>query len=153
MALKEGHMDQRKVTLLRSVVSLVAVVALGGGVTYALFTSNTVTLGATQVTTGNADLRICNVAGTNDWKDVINPALNVGDLVPGVEKQITNTGDIHLGNDNGTLATVFGDTRCDSYAVPAGSSDVAFKVNPQLPGPAACTDTTLNDTLRLKFKI
>ncbi|MBI4022905.1 hypothetical protein HY375_01960 [Candidatus Berkelbacteria bacterium] len=148
-------MDPRKVTLLRSVLSLVAVVALGGGVTYALFTSNQVTVSQTQVTTGSADLKICNSlnstpAGSNTWKTSVSPLINFDGISPGDSDVDISTGvSIYVGNDGGQLQDNLG-AECNSYdaTVTAGSSTVDMKMVPVV---TATSCPNLSGDLQLRF--
>ncbi|MBI4032401.1 hypothetical protein HY374_01715 [Candidatus Berkelbacteria bacterium] len=148
-------MDSRKVTLLRSVVSLVAVVALGGGVTYALFTSNAVTVSQTQVTTGSADLKICNSinstpAGSNTWKNSVSPLIDFDGINPGDTNVNVTTGhSIYVGNDGGQLQDNLG-AECNSYdaSVTAGTSTVDMKMVPVV---TATSCPNLSNDLSLRF--
>lgn len=137
--------------LLKSIVSLVAVLALGVGVTYALFTSNTVTISNNTLTTGEATIKLCNRDGTNNWKNSISPGLILTDMVPGVEEELTDdTHRIYLGNDGGNLSALWGGV-CDSYGDPAGSSDVPMRMVPKVMNVNCFGDSILKDQLKLRF--
>lgn len=148
-------MDQRNVTLLRSVVSLVAVVAVGGGITYAAFTSNAVTVSQTQVTTGSADLKICNSnastpAGSNTWKNSVSPQINFDGINPGDSNVPVTTGhSMYVGNDGGQLQDNLG-AECNSYdaGVTAGDSTVPLKLVPVV---TATSCPNLSNDLQLRF--
>jgi hypothetical protein len=146
----------------RSLLSLVATIAIGGGVTYALFQSNQVTLSQTTLSTGTADLRICNSnqstpTGSNTWKNSISPVLSIAGLTPGGSyADVTPNSRFFFGNDNGSLATTLG-TECTTYesGVTPGTSTTSYKLVPTLSG-LNCTDDTgtapfLRDSLNLRF--
>lgn len=148
-------MDQRKVTLLRSVLSLVGVVAVGGGITYAAFTSNAVTVSQTQVTTGSADLKICNSnlstpSGLNTWKNSVSPQISLDGINPGDTNVDVSAGhSVYVGNDGGQLQDNFG-AECNSYdaSVTAGDSTVPMKLVPVV---TATSCPNLPDDLQLRF--
>jgi len=153
-------MDSRKVTLLRSVLSLVAVVALGGGVTYAVFTSNQVTVSQTQVTTGSADLKVCNSdqstpPGSDTWKNSISPVIDFDGINPGDSNIDVSVGhSMYIGNDDGSLDDniVGPPVECDDYdaGVTPGISTVDMKMMPVLGDPdVGCL--TLKDDMELRF--
>ncbi len=146
----------------RSVLSLAATLAIGGGVTYALFTSNPVTVSQTTLSTGSSNLRICNsnqstpVPGSNHWQDSVSASITFAGLTPGAAVvDIAPTTKLFLGNDNGSLATGLGDGQCDGYDVAAGTSTVSFKVVPTLEnvvcGDDAETTLKLRDLLSMRF--
>lgn len=150
-------MDQRKATLLRSVLSLVAVVALGGGVTYALFTSNQVTVSQTQVTTGSADLKVCNSsasspAGTNTWKESISPVIDFDGLNPNDSAIEISSGHVmYLGNDDGSLGDAVDSVLCNTYdgTATVGDSTVDMRMVPSV----SAVSCTIPDDLQLRFDL
>ena len=138
--------------LLKSVASLAAVVALGAGVTYAQFTSNTATVGASTMTSGNADLKLCNATGADVWRVQVNPGLSLTDLVPGAaERELTEGSELYVGNDNDDLDVNVLGAKCDAYGSgePVGSSDVEMQVVPKV----TYTTCPLASNLNLKFEI
>ena len=149
-----GHMK----VITRSVLSLVATIAIGGGVTYALFTSNAVTVSQTQLSTGTANLRICNSSnstpvGSNVWKNSISPTISFSGLTPsttGVD--VTMGQDLYLGNDDGSLQDAVGTGLCNGYdsSVTPGNSSIALKMMPTISSPV-CTDSALSTALELGF--
>lgn len=140
--------------VVRSVLSLVATVAIGGGVTYALFTSNAVTVSQTNVSTGTANLRICNSNqggsnGDNLWKNSIQPTIDYSGLNPGdTAIDIAPGSHMFLGNDNGSLDTK-ATPDCTDYGVAKGTSSASFKMVPSLPS-VTCTDDSSGNPLLLK---
>lgn len=143
-----------KSRLVKSFMSLALVLAIGSSATYALFTSNTVTISSNAVTTGEANIKLCNsFNGDDNWKDIINPDLSVGNLVPGGPSLPLTGADIYVGNDDGSLDTaVLPD--CDDYDESAteGSSDVSMKLVPEITTPV-CNAVGLEDELELEFVI
>lgn len=141
-----------KKRLIQSVFSLVAILALGTGATYALFTSNTVTVSNNTLTTGNATVKICNALGANNWRNSVNPSFVANKLVPGgPEKELSSTGELYLGNDNGGLVPV-APGKCTSYFDAAGMSDVPMKFVPQMTA-VTCDDASLKDQMMVRFEI
>ena len=71
--------------ILKGVVSIAVVVALGVGATYAAFTSNTVTISNNQLATGSANIKVCNNTNlANGWQESINPNLTLAGLTSGI---------------------------------------------------------------------
>lgn len=140
-----------KKKLLMSISSLVAVLVIGAGVTYALLTSNTATISATTLTTGTATIKLCKNTGANDWRNSVS-GFTVGGLVPGVEKEVTAGEVVYIGNDDGALDTAFGTSVCDSYSDAAGTSDVDMKMVPSV-SITSCSDPSLEDDISLRFEI
>lgn len=97
-----------KKKLLKSIISLAVVLALGAGATYALFTSNTVTISNNTLTTGEAAIKLCNADGTNNWKTSVNPSFTLADMIPGGEGELSEGMRIYLGNDGGGLDAIWG---------------------------------------------
>ncbi len=145
--------------LLKSILSLTAVAVVGGGATYAAFTTNAVTIANNSVTAGSANLKICNKVDTNNWRTSITPNLKVANLTPGAAAtELTNSDSsataIFIGNDGGSLTTnsISG---CASYSDPAGSSDITLKLQPEITTGTLVCDSgapTLKDNLQLQFK-
>src|SRR3989344_7439758 len=119
--------------LLMSVSSLVTVLAVGVGATYALFTSNPVTISETTVNTGDATIKLCNATGANNWRNSIS-GFTVDGLVPdGPEKEVTLGASVYVGNDHGGFATaVDGGATCGAYFDTAGTSNVDMKMVPSV---------------------
>lgn len=137
--------------LLISIVSLVVVLALGVGATYALFTSNTVTISANTLTTGEATIKLCNKLGLNDWRNTLSPVLILTDMIPGgTERELTGSAEIYLGNDNGVLGTN-NTGGCVSYFDAAGHSDVAMRMIPKVSNLNCPGVSVLGDQLELRF--
>jgi len=142
-------MDRR---IVKSLVTLVAVIALGVGVTFAAFTSNTATISASSLTTGDANIKLCNSDGDDQWKNLISPALSLSDLVPGdTDKDLTAGVDIYLGNDSGDLTDNIAD-ECNTYGDTAGSSDVELSMVPTISN-IVCDNANLDDQFKVKFQI
>lgn len=136
----------------RSILSLVATLAIGGGITYALFNSNTVTISGNSMAGGEAAIKLCNATGANNWRNTISPSLSVSDLVPSATdtKQLTADNQIYLGNDGGSLDALL-DPSCDTYFDTASSSDVAMAIVPTLNTVRCPDDPNLATQMKLKF--
>jgi hypothetical protein len=151
-------MNSRVKLIGRSVLSLVATLAIGGGITYALFTSNSVTVTQSKLTTGTANLRICDSsastpAGTNTWQDSFSSKIDFTGLTPsttGVD--ITPNQKIYLGNDDGSLQDAIDNVLCNSYksGVTPGNSNITLKMVPTISS-LVCTDPALKDAMELGF--
>lgn len=140
--------------LFKSIISLVAVLALGAGATYALFTSNTVTVSNNTLTTGEATIKLCNVDGDNEWQNSISPVFTLTDLVPGaVEEELSATAEIWLGNDGGGLVPV-APGKCTAYDAidGVGSSDVTMNFVPVVTN-LVCGDASLLNDLTLRLEL
>ncbi|MBI2590070.1 hypothetical protein HYW32_03580 [Candidatus Berkelbacteria bacterium] len=154
-------MDKHRKVLLRSILSLVSVLAIGGGVTYALFTSNTVTVGQSQMTTGGADLRICNSlnsnpVGSNTWKDSISPTIDFSAVNPGdTDIDVTLGHEMYLGNDDGTLEDAVGGGICSGYdgAITPGNSTVPLNMIPTISNIVCTGGSDLENQLSLRFNL
>lgn len=155
-------MNQHAKVIGRSLLSLAATLVIGGGVTYALFTSNQVTVSQTQVSTGSADLRICNSlasnpVGSNTWKDTISPVIDFSALNPGATGVDISAGHVmYLGNDDGSLGdslVTSNPTHCTSYesGITPGNSTVGLRMVPALTTPICTVDPALGNTLELRF--
>lgn len=155
--------DKGKI-LARSVLSLVATLAIGGGLTYAAFTSNQVTIANSQIGSGSADLLLCNSngstpPGTNTWKPTISPQIDLSGINPGdTNVPVTAPHQMFIGNDSGALATVFnGDPNfapyCTAYesGVTPGNSTVDMRMVPTLDNIVCPDDPGLADALSLRF--
>lgn len=144
-----------KKKLLMSIASLVAVLAIGAGSTFALLTSNTATIANNSVTSGTASIKLCNNnAGATDnaWSNSINGFSTTG-LLPGVEKELTVGQDVFVGNDNGHLDTaITSPTKCGGYHDTASTSDTSLKMVPQITAPV-CDSGITPDDVNLKFII
>ncbi|MEK7184289.1 MAG: hypothetical protein AAB701_02095 [Patescibacteria group bacterium] len=141
----------------RSLLSLVATLVIGGGVTYALFTSNQVSIAANTVSTGGADLRICDgTAAGGQWQDTVTTAISFAGLNPGAVDQDVMSGiAIYLGNDDGTLATpVVPVANCAAYniAVTPGASTINMDFIPTT-GNITCTaaDPSFSSSLNIRY--
>lgn len=155
-------MNQHAKVIGRSLLSLAATLVIGGGVTYALFTSNQVTVSQTQISTGSADLRICNSsasnpAGSNTWKDTISPVIDFSSLNPGSTGVDITAGHVmYLGNDDGSLGDALvgsNPTHCTSYesSITPGNSTVGLRMVPALSTPVCTVDPSLANVLELRF--
>lgn len=131
-------MNSQVKLIARSALSLVATLAIGGGVTYALFTSNVVTIsGNTTVSAGSANLAICNTSsnGSDTWKGDIQPQLDLSGLNPGsTDIEVTAGHELYLGNDDGSLQDSVLTDGCDSYepGFILGNSTVEQKFMPHV---------------------
>ena len=138
-----------------SVTSIVSVLALGVGTTFALLTSNTATLSNNTITTGSAAIKLCkaNAGGEDNWKNTLAGNFTLSDMVPGAsERELTAGADIEVGNDSGTLTdNLTGPTRCNGYLDAASSSDVNLKLVPKIET-LVCPGTLPTD-LQLRFDI
>lgn len=150
-------MNGRAKIIGRSLLSLVATVAIGGGVTYALFTSNQVSIASNTVSTGDANLRVCDGTANSptpigEWRDSITTNMTFAGLNPGATDQdVMNGMAIYLGNDDGTLDTA-PVTNCDNYAVTAGNSSVNMTFVPTV-GNIVCSsvDPAFASTLQIRY--
>lgn len=135
-----------------SATSIVSILALGVGATYALFTSVPVTLSANTLTTGLAEIRICKETAEGTWNTTAT-GFTVGGLVPGAaETELTTGVDVFLGNDDGTLATELGAGVCDAYTGAPGSSDIPLQMIPKI-STLVCGDVSLETDMELRFLI
>jgi len=139
--------------IFKSILTIAVVIAAGAGVTYAQFVSNTVSITGSQATTGDANLKLCNVEGNNNWHNTIAPSLVANNLIPGgAEVELTANDAVYLGNDNGSLNNNLG-TDCDSYgAVTPGSSDVVLDVIPTVTN-LSCEQESLETNTMLKISL
>lgn len=140
--------------MIKSIASLVAVIALGAGVTYAQLTSNVATIGTSAMTSGQAHLKLCNDMGDDMWKQTISPALSLSDLVPGDDRRELTAGSlIYAGNDDNQLTDNLTSVGCNGYgpAEPVGSSDVPLKLVPKVTIDGGTCD--LQNDMRLTFKV
>lgn len=140
--------------MIKSVVSLVAVIALGAGVTYAQLTSNQVSIGTSAMTSGESSLKLCNDTGDDMWKLTISPALSLAGMVPGdAERELTEGKDIYAGNDSGTLnVNSLSSGGCNGYGDTAGSSDVNMRLVPSV-DTVVCTGGITAADMTLSFQI
>lgn len=144
--------------LLQSVASLAAVIGLGGFATYALFTTDPVTISSSTLSTGEATAKLCNASsdGSKTWKASISPALTLDSLLPGApESELTGGKTLFFGNDGGTLPTsATNASACTAYEPTGseGSSDINMKVIPTVANVVCPTGfETLSDDIDLKF--
>lgn len=136
-----------------SATSIVAVIALGAGATYALFTSNTATISANTLTTGLAEIKICKESTPGTWNSSVSPGYTIGGLVPGAsETEVTAGSQIYLGNDDGDLENELGTGICDAYTGPEGSSDISLQMVPKI-SDLVCGDVSLQTDMQLRFLI
>lgn len=141
----------------RSVLSLVVTIAIGGGVTYALFTSNQVSIASNTVSTGDADLRVCDGTANGptpvgEWRDTTTTAMTFAGLNPGqTDVDVMNGTSIYLGNDDGTLDTA-PIANCDGYAVAPGNSSVNMTFVPTT-NSIVCTgvDPAFSSSLQIRY--
>lgn len=135
-----------------SATSIVSVIALGAGATYALFTSNTVTLSNNTITTGEAAIKVCNATVGDQWDNSLATNFTLDGMVPGAaERQLTDGTTLFVGNDEGSLDNNLGGD-CTTYngAIQSNSS-INVKLVPQIvlnSCPAAVADE-----LELRFVI
>lgn len=154
-------MNSQVKLIARSALSLVATLAIGGGVTYALFTSDPVTITGTTIASGSDVIRICNAntstpAGTNTWKDSIAPVINFSAVNPGATGVDVSAGhNMYLGNDNGSLGSALGGGICDAYqaGVTPGNSTVNVRMTPTLLNLNCPTDPTLSTAMEIRFDL
>jgi len=139
--------------LFLSATSLVSVVALGIGTTYALFTSNTVTMSANSITTGVAAIKLCRATTDDAWRNALTTNFTLTGMIPGgVEKELTTGAEIHVGNDSGGLINnLTVPTRCNTYGDTASSSSTNVKLVPKIQN-LVCPGTLPTD-LQLRFEI
>lgn len=138
--------------LVLSATSLLSVLALGIGATYALFTSNTATLSANTLTTGLAEIRVCKENTPGTW-DTTAAGFTVSAMVPGAaESELTTGSQVYLGNDDGTLNTELGAGICDQYTGAPGSSDIPLQMVPKLSN-LSCGNVSLETDMQLRFVI
>ncbi len=142
------------IKIIKSTITLVAVLVLGAGVTYAQLTSNEVTIGTSAMTSGESALKLCNDTGDDMWKLTISPALSLAGMVPGeAERELTEGKDIYAGNDDGTLnANSLNPVGCNGYGDTAGSSDVNMRLVPSIENPVCAEGISLTD-MTLSFQI
>lgn len=151
-------MNQHAKVIGRSLLSLAATLVIGGGVTYALFTSNQVSIAANTVSTGGADLRICDgtansPAPVGEWRDSVPTTMTFSGLNPGMSDEDVMQGmSIYLGNDNGTLVSALPVATCDNYAVTAGSSTINMDFIPTT-GNISCSavDPNFASVLNIRY--
>lgn len=142
-------MDKR---LLKSALSLVVVIALGAGTTFAVLQSQPVEITSNVITTGSADIALCDAKDTNTnpdtWTNTITGYTLIG-LAPGdTNQELTDTQELYLGNDDGTLETaISGECTGDS----TGTSSVSLRMVPSV-NLGTCA-AGLADDLKLKFQI
>lgn len=146
--------------ILKSILTIAVVAALGIGVTYAQFTSQAVTITGTQATTGSAELKLCHGApnGADNWTTTIAPTLTATNLVPGGnETELTVGDDVYVGNDGGDLQNNGLGGDCDAYAggleAAAGSSDVTMDLIPSLVDLDCGGDAALADEITLRIDV
>ncbi len=140
----------------RAALSLVATLAIGGGVTYALFTSNPVTVSSNTVSTGSANVRVCD--GTNpggQWQDSVSTTMSYT-INPGDDDvNVMGTNHLYLANDDGTLATApLPVANCGSYGsgITTGTSTISMQMVPSVSN-VTCTaaDSNFGSTLQVRF--
>ena len=133
-------------------VSLVALLVLAGsGIAYASFTSNTVTLGSNAVTTGEANLKLCDTGDKNLWLSGINPPLNTTRILPDEERDLLGSRAVYIGNDNGLLPANFANTHCQAYGETAGNSNTPLKVVPTVVFQTETCPAPLPSNIKLRF--
>lgn len=139
--------------LLRSILSLSVLALVGGGVTYALFTSNTVSITSNSLTSGSAEIKLCDATVEEKWTNSL-AGFSLSNLIPNApEEELTEGKDILLGNDSGTLNNNHADD-CTAYAdgVTPGSSDTTLNIVPKVAS-TSCDEAALEDQLELQFSV
>lgn len=134
-------------------IAIGVLVAAGAGVAYAAFASNTVSLTGNQLTTGSANVKLCDVSGGNAWLESITPGFDLAGMVPGEERDLMGTREIYLGNDNSQLATSFADARCGAYLATAGLSNTPVSTVPTVQFNAETCADPLPSNVKLRFNI
>ena len=115
-----------------SAASLLGVLALGIGATYALFTSNTATLSNNTITTGAAAIKLCNATTGDQWANSLATNFTLTGMVPGAtERELTLGTTLFAGNDSGTLNNNLGGD-CTTYLDTASNSSVNMKLVPKV---------------------
>lgn len=147
--------------LLKSGLVMVIALALAVSGTYAAFTSNSVTISASTLSTGTAEIKLCqaDTAGMHDWRTTVAPGLTLSNLTPAANTsdpgtELTATKSILLGNDGGTLPASAGSFpgTCNTYGEAAGSSDVAMRILPTVVV-SSCSSADMAGQLELRFAL
>ncbi len=139
---------------MRSLLVVGASITLGIGATYASFTSNSVTLANTTVTTGSANLKLCDNQSGNQWQTAISPLFNLSGLNPDQERELFSDRSLYIGNDNGQLATATGTSDCSGYGGdPVGSSSVNLRLVPNVSFTEESCPAPLPSNLKLRFEV
>ena len=125
-------MNQHAKVIGRSLLSLMATLVIGGGVTYALFTSNTVTISQTTLTSGTAAIKLCDGIDATGWRNSVTPTLTGLNLTPGTEQEITLGQDLYIANDDGTLATTTPPAGCNTYTEAFSLSTIPMTMIPKV---------------------
>jgi hypothetical protein len=144
-------MDKR---LLKSGLALLTTLGIGALATFALFTSNTATISNNLLTSGTANIKLCDATtttGTNTWSDTIAPNLNLTGVAPGEDKQLTADKEIYLGNDSSDLDDNLGSGKCNTGS--NGNSTVNLRMIPKVIYDTGLCSATLADLFKLKFQI
>lgn len=146
-------MNPSQKQIARRLAIVLTAIGLGTGATYASFTSNQVHVRDNLVTTGQAAIKICDVAGSNTWGFSLGASENLGKMAPDEERELFPEHEIRLANDNGQLEQSLDSNRCPSYSETATTSTTALKILPNAEFAAeSCTDT-LPTHVRLRFEI
>jgi hypothetical protein len=142
------------IKLVRSLLTLGAILGMGGTVSYALFNASAVSITSNSLSTGAAEIKLCNASVGDTWTGTI-PGFSLSNLIPGGnELELTSGVNLFVGNDSGNLNNNLG-ADCTNYTGPAGSSDVSLNLVPKVTT-ISCLDpaaNTLDDHLMLKFEI
>jgi len=142
------------IKIIKSTITLVAVLVLGAGVTYAQLTSNDVTIGTSAIASGESALKLCNDTGDDNWKLMISPSLSLAGMIPGdAERELTDGKDIYAGNDGGSLnANDLASGGCYQYGDAAAGSVVNMRLVPSLENVVCEPGIGLSD-MTLSFQI
>lgn len=141
--------------LIKTVLWSGLLVLLGAGAAYAFYLSNTVSIGNNTVTTSEAAIKVCDVTGNNRWTTSMSPALNLSAMVPGEERDAFAGRIMYVGNDNSSLETAAGGSRCTTYdtSVPREQSTVAMKLVPTLAWANESCPISLANDLQVKIDV
>ncbi len=143
-----------KAKILRNLAVVVASLTLGVGAAYASFVSNNVGVTGVTLTTGEANLKLCD-SSQGTWLNTISPPVSTGLLLsPGEERDIFSDRIITIGNDDGNLGDTGDSNSCTNYGTdPVGHSSVTLKLVPKVTfEETACIDP-LPSNLKLRFEI
>lgn len=144
------HLTKKQIRLFALAITLVAASATGA---YATFTSNAAQITNNRLTTGSANVKLCDSKGQNAWQNSITPEVNLTSMLPNEERNLMGDRAVYFGNDNGFLETSLENETCPIYNDIAGSSNTPVVLMPNAIFAAESCPDTLPSNIRLRFEI
>lgn len=132
-------------------LAVVGLVSLSGGLVYAYFISNTISIQGNQVSSGEAAVKLCDSAVAG-WTTSVTKNFDLGRLLPGQERNLmADNTTLLIGNDNGSLSDAA--APCNAYIDRSVASNTPLRFVPRVAYNAeVCSESAIND-FKLRFEV